>query len=398
MNLRKSFSFIIVFLSFLNPTSYANSLIVYRDFTLKGDENQVQGIIQAYRNMDKNLEVQEFNINQAEDLKAFLKTLPQNDKNKPVLLGVGEKTISQFSELLPLEDVVTAHLCHMLTNSHTLLVGKVDFIALPVHAVGNFEQEIKGTRTNLIKTTGVSHNREISIIEDIYNKNKSKIPQNDSYLGVILGGDAPKPNHEILLFTESDARKLASSVAATIGTRHILIINGPRTGKYNPTPLLNNSYEEIKSAHRDGKIDFVTHSFVDELEKNGLTRKQFTLFDFQFSPVPNQDMNLLLGAIRATHSSVLVPGESTSAVSECIDVLEPDSVIVYQNSAMNPTHHKHIESELEASRIKLLTTGYSDLGPLLEKTKESKKQVKDVEKTSAAKKIVSELIKYTSSQ
>ncbi len=280
----------------------------------------------------------------------------------------------------------------MVTANHNQLIGKINFIALPVHALGDFEKKIEGTQTHLIKTVGVPHNRNIPIIEDIYNKNKSNIPHSDSYLGIILGGDAPTPDQKMLLFTENNARELARSVAAVIGTRHLLIINGPRTGKYDPSRPLEASYEEIKTAHRDGKPDFVTQAFIEELKKQGLPQAQLTVFDFQFNPTPNQDMNLLLGAIRATHSSILVPGESTSAISESVDVLSPKSVIVYHNSAMNPIHEAHVKSEIEAGRIKLLATGYKDLGVLLD-MKESEKQESKVEKISAAEKIVSELRK-----
>ncbi len=70
MHLQKKFFLSLIFLSFLNLNLYAASFIVYRDFAHKGDENQAQGIIRAYKDKVKNLEVQEFNVGQEEDLKS----------------------------------------------------------------------------------------------------------------------------------------------------------------------------------------------------------------------------------------------------------------------------------------------------------------------------------------
>jgi len=69
-------------------------------------------------------------------------------------------------------------------------------------------------------------------------------------------------------------------------------------------------------------------------------------------------MDLILGAIRATKSEIFVPGESTSSISECIDVLPAGAVNIYENTAMNKVHQAHVKSEVEAGRVKLMPMGY----------------------------------------
>lgn len=349
-------SLLFMFTFFLSDIAFASQqIVVYRDFGHKGDENQVNGVLRAFAKIASDIEVKEFNMGQENDLRSYVSILQNNVEKKPIILAVGEKTVNSFSEMLPFVGIISVHLCHMVTSNHPKLVGKVDFVALPIHAIDHFDQTLAGTKTQLIKTIGVSHNRQIETIEQIYQADKNKISKNGPYLGIILGGDAPTPEGKIQLFTEENVRHLANYVADMRQDRHLLIINGPRTGKHNIEVQDGNvTVQEIKTSHRDGQKDFVTQAFLDELSKRNISEDQYTLFDFQFG-VPNNDMDLVLGALRQTQSSVLVPGESTSSISECIDVLHPNAVSVYCNTAMNLVHGAHVKSEMDANRIKLLS-------------------------------------------
>ncbi len=359
------------------------SILIYRDFGHKGDENQVHGVLRAYSQHCQDIEVTEFNVGDEEKLTASVKSAVTAQEEKPIVLAVGEKTVSSFANLFPFQGATTVHLCHMITTNHPKLVGKVDYIAAPLHAIGDFINTLEGTKTKLIKTIGVAHNRQIEEIEAIYDLRKSELPESDTYLGVILGGDAPTPDNEIQLFTEVNARKLARYISPLIKSRHLLIINGPRTGKYDPI-----TQEEIKSAHRDGEKDYVTRAFVEELEKSKILPQQFTLFDFQFGSSISKDMDLLLGAVRAKDGEILVAGESTSSISESIDVLPDGAVIVYDTTSMNQVHNAHVKSELDAGRIKYLQRGYCELV----ENKETPDNTDTARAHSAAETIASSLI------
>jgi hypothetical protein len=56
-----------------------------------------------------------------------------------------------------------------------------------------------------------------------------------------------------------------------------------------------------------------------------------------------------------------VPGESTSSISECIDVLPYHVVYVYPTTSMNSVHQAHVQSELDAGRIQLLTKDFKEV-------------------------------------
>jgi hypothetical protein len=352
--LQRTFSKLAIIFLLLAPNVAfcSQSIFIYRDFAHKGDENQVRGVVHAYTILHKDTVVTEFNVGNEDELTSSIKTAIKRDQSKPIVLAVGEKTVSPYGDMLPFEGAKTAHLSHMITSHHPKLVGKVDFIALPVHAIDDFEKTLLGTRTKLIPTVGVSHNRQIETIERAYKSNRSEIPPSDNYIGVILSGDAPTSDGKIKLFTEENARELAHYVSAIMGDKHLLIINGPRTGKHD------GNLQEIKDGHRGGKIDLVTQAFLDELSSSHIDPKRFTLLDFQFDSKRMGDMDLLLGAIRATKSAILVPGESTSSISESIDVLPQGSVTVYETKSMNNVHEAHVRSELDAGRIKFLAKGF----------------------------------------
>ena len=182
-----------------------------------------------------------------------------------------------------------------------------------------------------------------------------KLPKDTTYIGVVLSGDAPTPEGNQQLYTEANARELARYIAPLVKDRHLLITNGPRTGKFDPATMA-----ERKDVHRDGRGDPVTQAFVDELAKAKISPNQYTLLDFQYG-VNTNEMDQLLGAVRATKGEMFVAGESTSSISESVDVLPKDAVIVYNTTSMNPVHKAHVDSELNAGRIKRLVEGYGEV-------------------------------------
>ncbi len=373
------FRTLFLFISFAffseNALSTPTLIIVYRDFNHKGDENQAKGVVQAFKQHVKDVIIEEFNLGKEAELHAYIQEHSKKYSHKPILLAVGEKTVDSFSKITPIKEVITIHLCHMITKDHKKLLGKINFMALPVHALKfaelNFETNTaSGVQTKLISTIGVSHNRQGEVVDAVYQREKARIPDKKSYFGVILAGDAPTPEGMFKLFTKTNAQELANYVAHHLKDRHLLIINGPRTGKFkviasekpseDKAVYLKEEVEELKTSHRNGQIDYVTQAFLDELQKRGISEKQMTLFDFQVGS-SNQDMDLVLGVLRATSSEILVPGESTSAISEAIDILPQNKVTVYHNTAMNDVHMAHIESELRNDRIDYLKEGFQSV-------------------------------------
>ena len=69
--------------------------------------------------------------------------------------------------------------------------------------------------------------------------------------------------------------------------------------------------------------------------------------------MPYNFFERVVGALRTTHGHILIPGDSTSMISEAID-LPLGKVIVYETGAMNEGHKAHLMSELAMGRISIL--------------------------------------------
>jgi Mitochondrial fission ELM1 len=330
----------------VNLAFSSQTFIIFLDQDQMGDKNQALGVYEAYQRWEPNTQKVEIPVNDRELLRTAVTKAAKEDEKKPIVLAVGEKTVIPLSEVLPLKEAITVHLCHMVTTNHEKLIDKVDHLALPAHTISQLVVP-KESRTKLIETIGVAHNRQVSQIEKACNENTAKLPQAAEFMGVMLGGDAPTPEGKILLFTEDNARQLARFIAKEQGNRHLVITNGPRTGKFDPKTM-----EENKTVHRMGVKDPVTLAFVEELEKNLVKPEQYTLFDFQFGQ--KSDMDVILGLLRAHKAELYVPGESTSSISESIDVMPDHAVTVYENVAMNEVHKAHVKSEVGSVRVSLL--------------------------------------------
>lgn len=395
----KKFLVYIGFLSLISFEARALKLYILSNNNV-GDHNQALGIAAAFAKLsDQNVSIEDLNT---KALSAFeIKDKIKRDlaSEKVVVLGVGEGGIGGLAEVSKHPNLTICLTSHMFLGQYKDkdLLEKVDFIALPTH-VSAEEKEILGSK--LIETTGVAHNRRADM--ETYDEWKKELPPADIYLGVYLGGDAPTPTNEIKIFTEEDALRLADYVIAKAKeinergmTACILVLNGPRTGKFDAEK------EEIATVHREGKSDHITELFEKKLADKGI---EYKVFDFQYNTPENKEwvssynaFDLVAGAVRTTKGKMIVPGESTSVVSEAIDILPfesidtmpPGKVLVYHNSAMNDVHHAHVKSELEAGRVSVLEN-YQDI-----KVPDSD----DVEpKPSAAKVVAQELVEASAGE
>lgn len=354
--LKKIYFFFILILIFTGRENvFGKELAIYTltNKERKGDMNQVMGIKEAlinkWRDSINNID-KDFDIKNTEALVEAL-SQPTNANIQRVLLTVGEEGIQVLQDVEEIKDLITCHTSHMLTDKSLELIDHCDYIILPKHTVNKeFEQKISGTRSKLITTIGVPHNRTKEAAESAYQEFMPDLPKAKSYIAILLGGDAPDEKSKQRLFTANFAQELAHYIVKEAHRRqaHVFILNGPRTGSRYPLEPHN----IIPTAHKDGKPDYVTQTFVTTLKDK--VKAGITLYDFQQN-TPGQ-MDRVLGIIKlAGNKNVFfVPGDSTSSVSETIDVVGPMKVIAYWNTAMNTTHQAHIDSEYNAGRLAYL--------------------------------------------
>jgi len=332
--------------------SQGSLYLFYNDKNI-GEKNQVLGIARFLKQSLPGIAEKTVTL---EDQKTLLSDIGQNFKegseNKGILVTAGNDGIALLAQLGPQPNMVLVHSSHQWTGDHKKLKDVANIVALPKHAVtpGNLES-LQTPYTTIVQTDGVSHNLSSADIQKAYDEQKGILPNAQKYLGIILGGDAETPDKKMLYYTPQEAKEMAGHIALKIkegnSQPHLLILNGPRTGKHDPI-----TGKVIETSHRDGNKDTVTTAFTETLKAQGLAeRKDFTLLDFQFGKPSAYPV--VLGALHATKSPVFIAGESTSMVSETADCL-PGSVTVYIHGAMNGNHRNHCESEYAAGRVGLL--------------------------------------------
>ncbi|MBI2707790.1 MAG: mitochondrial fission ELM1 family protein [Proteobacteria bacterium] len=352
----KRFFFSLGLLSFFSVNAHATiKLYITANPTNAGDVSQVEGIKAALLNISDSKISSEFIDSRRMDiiLQKLDATLASNEK--VILVGAGEGGVDGIESLPSNPNMITCLTSHMLLERYKdpILLDKLTFIALPTH-VSLKDKELIASK--LIETVGVAHNRTPEGTEKTYNDWSKELPVCSSYVGVILGGDAPlpPPAKGLKRFTENDALNLANYVVPLAKEKNacVVVLNGPRTGKYDA------NQEEVLTVHRQGYSDPVTEFFLQKLQE---AETQVAFFDFQHKTPENAQwvkpynaFELVVGALQTQEGLLLVPGESTSMISEAIDTLPSEKVLVYKNAAMNDVHEAHVASELAAGRVTVL--------------------------------------------
>lgn len=318
-----------------------------------GEKNQVLGVARFLKEyLPEDTVRKEFELkDQEEFLLDVRQNLTEEPNNKGIVVAAEVESIGIIKQFKPQPNIVIAHSSHQYTKDHAGLKGVADIVALPQYVVTDEVREAieSPPHTILVQTAGVAHNLSLKDIQEAYEGNKDRLPVAPAYLGVILGGDAETPDKKLFYYTAAEAAQMADYIAPLMKEKkaHLLILNGPRTGKHDQT-----TGEVIKTSHRDGQPDAITQAFMKRLQEQGRAPDQdFTLFDFQFGKPSAYPV--VLGVLHATKSPIFVAGESTSMVSETADCL-PGLATAYTNGAMNENHRKHCASEQEAGRIRLL--------------------------------------------
>lgn len=268
-----------------------------------------------------------------------------------IALGAGEEgyysllTIKNIGNTL--KENIYAHwsghqVYNFITSPSTTLINS---ITMPSYAITEKTRTTLATfNVTLNETPGLPHNVTERDLEKEYLELKTEITPADKYLLIVLAGDAPNPNNEMLYFTKKEARKLAAYVAkqAIKNNQFILVTDGPRTGKYDhKTGKLTNRHKLAEP------LNEVSEAFLTELS-NSLPNKnkQYQFFSFKFLEAGKiqSAYKALLYVIKQTEGSVAyIPGESISMLAESIDNLPNSQIIAYENQAMNSNHDKYLE-------------------------------------------------------
>jgi len=175
-----------------------------------------------------------------------------------------------------------------------------------------------------------------------------------SYMGVFLGGDAPKRDKTHLYWDEKEAYEqgLAFGAIAQKEKKHLLITNGPRTGKFDPqSPDPKNPV--VRAPHTESSpLDPVSVAFLTGLKKSGIPDTQYQFFDFKFGKPPKSAYKAIIAALRETPNSVAVySGESISYAE--IAYFIPQTY-AFLTSSMHDEHHEALQQFETLGLIRIL--------------------------------------------
>ncbi len=323
--------------------------IIYFLGELIGDDNNTRGVARnaaaLYRDSGQAVTITEFksSVENIEDARKLIISL-DNTRDSIITISSGESGLAPLKALKASfgKKIFTSWSAHQLSGSMDFTI--LDQISLPLGVASHDVKVALGRK--LIETVGIPHNLTRTDLESDYLAWKDKLAvTNKKKLVVILGGDAPNPEGKQLLYTTKEARHLAEYVVslATKNDYYIYITNGPRTGRFNA-----DTKKENKIAHRADiditiPTDEVSTAFTQKLTAKGV---MYHFIDFRYNS-PSSFKALLKIA-----DKVILPGESTSMISEASDFV--DDITVYLTNSMNVNHFLSVEQIKLTRRIDVL--------------------------------------------
>lgn len=262
----------------------------------------------------------------------------------------------------------------------------IDRVALPIHIIEGKPELTHVFKDRLIAMEMVPNmlgnlnlDTELKKWNDKYSA--EAIPKSESgYIGVFLGGDAPKEDGTYLYWGEKEAYDYGRSFGAYAlqQKKFLLVTNGPRTGKFYPgsanpkKPVIRQCDEtgqflgldkllaeqhQISDptlpycAHAEkfpSPMDPVSSAFLRGLLDAGLDLESFKFFDFKYAPhgskgVPSKSAyNAMVAALQQNpeNSIAFYSGESISYAE--IGYFVPHTY-AFPISPMNDGHKRAVE-------------------------------------------------------
>lgn len=300
-----------------------------------------------------------------EQLKLAESIVRENDKT--IVIGAGEHMFTHLSEFKILNNnTLTVFSSHQIPQRIAEHVPNLDLLAFPKHVLNTESRNFFAEK--LIETIGVAHSTNKENLHSEYQKRVkdfNDLPAVDQkILLLILGGDAPTEEGKYKFYSEENAAndaKIAAEIAAKNGL-FLVITNGPRTGSRAQNGEALNNHKEASAT------DSVSHAALNKLNEIGQQNHHFYDFKFLEKGVNSAYKALLHHAYTVSGSMVFVPGESTSMISECCDVLPPNQIFVTLNDAMNENHKSHVKSVIESGYANQIDSSKSEILELAQTT------------------------------
>ncbi len=314
-----------------------------------------------------------------EEIDSFIKSAAEDTSSTYVFIGAGNQSLEPLSKA---KKAIAS--CKTIWSSHQVYKEildheeNLDKIALPITE----QIELKDA-SKRISTLGVPSILNAADTVKEYEAKKDRIISSDTgYITIVMGGDA---NNAVTgkwqYYTVAEAEALADYAAFLHkkSGKKLLITNGPRTGKFNPETgeetLNHRDFDPKTKEAVYAMTDPCSDALIEKLVEKGLSiGEDFQFSDFRFlEKGVDSAYKSFLGAVvkNKSNSFVLMAGESTSMLTDCLNV--DVNLAAYTNKAMNDSHN---------SFFKMLTNngfmyGLDDKFQIISKTDEFKSDIKE---------------------
>lgn len=308
-----------------------------------GDDNNARGVAEALR---KTLNISRDNIEEIDSAGIENLLASSQIKDRLICIAAGEHHLDSLSKIKnALPRATTVWSAHQYTKLLEKYNAALDVIGLPRYSLKPLEN-----KNRFVSLPGVPHNLQKEKLRTAFNSYKDRIPESkNGYTLIMLGGDAPAPDGTIQFYTAEEAYSFGQYIALNAPKGHLLITNGPRTGKYDPKT------GEVLLSHRDfdpgtgeeinTPTDAVSLAFLQALQENGMSEgADYSFYDFRFQKNGVDSAYLaLLNAASRPNGYIYMAGESVSMVSEVCDFGAKGHVYVFDNNAMNENHEAAVQ-------------------------------------------------------
>lgn len=293
----------------------------------------------------------------------------QQEQEPTLICAIGEKGLDALTKLVN----STIQLPPLAASMHQYCDNiphiPLSFLAVPEASLSKkLLKSLKKSIPHLSLTFAVpTKNPTIAALKESYDtwKHPQKPTQNSNNLIVILPGDAPDVDGTVRHFTKTDAKKLFKRLYAFWKKEgchhHVVIHNGPRTGKYHPhTDTIACSHEFMTGTNPDVAVDTISRYFVELCKKHDLPH---TFFNFAWEingqeRKNNSVFNQLLYLAQQPDSTnyFVLPGESVSMLGQIPLYLPASRIIVFKPSSMNKSHKKIFNLGLKRNYYRYFTS------------------------------------------
>lgn len=293
-----------------------------------GDRSQSRGIKQALIKLLKkqgyNPDVEEIDVHGLDGLKAKIRKIA----NKSIVISSGDYGIRSLHVLKEEKEIsskiMTIWSGHQEFKGLRDMISSLNVVVIPQYLISkSLKAFASSVGTELIGVEFIPHNLNFAYDNFEF---KNKIPIDRAYTVLLLGGDAPDIDGNILHVKDKEVHEMASKVAK--------IVRENRS-----TLVITNSYRT-----KDSQASLL----IDNIKALGI--KEYVFFDFHKRV---RAYRALLYLIRRGNTEI-VTGDSISMIDEAVQ-FSKKPVCIVKVSSMNENHTKYLEFLMDSKDAMLLS-------------------------------------------